>query len=224
MSQPLIRRAGSADAPALAAIGAQTFTETFGHLYPPADLAGFLAEAYSLERTRADLADPAKASWLVEADGRVVGYLLAQACGLPHEDVTPGLRRVGSSLYLLKPWQNGGLGARLFAEAVAWLQAGNPRTVWIGVWSENYGAQRFYARHGFEKVGEYGFEVGQTVDREYIYRRSADSFCLSAAKSASSEHNPTPDSLGVPVKYCSGLTFRRLAREAPAFGTVVSPE
>ncbi|HEY2359175.1 MAG TPA: GNAT family N-acetyltransferase [Phenylobacterium sp.] len=190
MSQPLIRRAGSADAPALAAIGAQTFTETFGHLYPPADLAGFLAEAYSLERTRADLADPAKASWLVEADGRVAGYALAGPCALPHQDVTADCGEL-KRLYLLKPWQNGGLGARLFAETIAWLQTGNPRTIWIGVWSENYGAQRFYARHGFEKAGEYDFKVGQTVDREYIYRRSAESYCPSAAKSASNEHIPT---------------------------------
>ena len=36
-----------------------------------------------------------------------------------------------------------------------------PRTLWIGVWSENLGAQRFYARYGFEKVGEYEFSVGQ---------------------------------------------------------------
>ena len=45
------------------------------------------------------------------------------------------------------------------------------RDVWIGVWSENHGAQRLYARHGFEKVGEYEFKVGQTRDHEFILRR-----------------------------------------------------
>ena len=69
MSQPLIRRAGASDAETLAALGARTFVETFGHLYAPADLRAFVAEAYDLGRTRADLADPAKASWLVEAGG-----------------------------------------------------------------------------------------------------------------------------------------------------------
>jgi ribosomal protein S18 acetylase RimI-like enzyme len=46
-----------------------------------------------------------------------------------------------------------------------------PPDIWIGVWSENLGAQRFYARRGFEKVGEYGFPVGKTLDHEFILRR-----------------------------------------------------
>src|SRR6266481_6779098 len=110
MPQPLIRRAGDADAEALAAIGAETFVETFGHLYPPRDLTRFLAEAYGPERTRSDLADPAKASWLVEAQGRVVGYALAGPCALPNPHVTAECGEL-KRLYLLKPWQNEGLGA-----------------------------------------------------------------------------------------------------------------
>jgi diamine N-acetyltransferase len=39
------------------------------------------------------------------------------------------------------------------------------------VWSENLGAQRFYGRYGFDKVGEYGFVVGKTIDREFILKR-----------------------------------------------------
>jgi GNAT superfamily N-acetyltransferase len=170
MPEPSIRRAGPADAPALSAIGAATFVESFGHLYPPSDLATFLAHSYNLERTAADLADPAKASWIVEAGGEAVGYALAGPCGLPHAEVTPVCGEL-KRIYLLKAWQNGGLGRRLFAETLDWLQAAGPRAIWIGVWSENHGAQRFYLRQGFEKVGEYGFAVGATVDREYILRR-----------------------------------------------------
>lgn len=175
MPEATIRRAGPGDADALAEIGARTFTETFGHLYPPEDLAHFLDEAYGLQRTRTDLADPARAGWLVEAGGEVVGYAQAGPCSLPHPKVTPACGEL-KRLYLLRAWQNGGLGRRLFAEAMTWLQAEGPRDVWIGVWSENEGAQRFYGRHGFDKVGEYGFPVGNTVDREFILHRSAVSF------------------------------------------------
>ena len=35
----MIRRAVPADAELLSALAARTFTETFGHLYPPEDLA-----------------------------------------------------------------------------------------------------------------------------------------------------------------------------------------
>jgi ribosomal protein S18 acetylase RimI-like enzyme len=169
MPQPVIRRGRSADAQALSAIGAATFRETFGHLYPAEDLKAFLAEAYSLDRARADVADPAKASWIVEAGDQVVGYALAGPCGLPHPEMTPASGEL-KRIYLTKAWQGGGLGARLYAETLAWMQKDGPRTVWLGVWSENHGAQRFYARHGFRKVGEYGFQVGQTVDLEFILR------------------------------------------------------
>jgi hypothetical protein len=40
------------------------------------------------------------------------------------------------------------------------------------VWSENHGAQRLYARYGFDKIGEYGFPVGQTIDREFILKQT----------------------------------------------------
>ncbi|CAN7591240.1 GNAT family N-acetyltransferase [Phenylobacterium sp. LjRoot225] len=175
MQETILRRATPADAEALAAIGVATFTETFGHLYPPQDLADFLAEAHRLARLRADLADPRKAVWLAEAAGEAIGYALAGPCDLPHPDVSPDdgeLKRI----YLLGRAQGGGLGGRLFETALSWLQTDGPRTVWIGVWSENLGAQRFYGRRGFLRVGEYGFRVGETVDREFILRRNAESF------------------------------------------------
>jgi ribosomal protein S18 acetylase RimI-like enzyme len=179
LQEPILRRATPADVEALAAVGVATFSETFGHLYPPQDLAHFLAEAHAPARLQADLADPQMAVWLAEAAGETIGYALAGPCDLPHPHVAPGdgeLKR----LYLLGGAQRGGLGGRLFTTAMAWLQKDGPRTVWIGVWSENLGAQRLYGRHGFLRCGEYGFRVGQTVDREFILRRSAESFSNAA--------------------------------------------
>ena len=170
MTRAVIRRATPKDAEALCEIGRATFVETFGHLYPPDDLAQFLDEAYGLERTRADLADPNKASWIVEADGRPVGHALAGPCELPHPEVGPHdgeLKR----LYLLRSYQGGGTGSRLLAQTLGWLEAQGFRRIWIGVWSENHGAQRLYANAGFERVGEYEFAVGRTLDREFILRR-----------------------------------------------------
>jgi ribosomal protein S18 acetylase RimI-like enzyme len=172
MQDAVIRRAGPEDAEILAEIGARTFCETFAHLYSSEDLEAFLAEAYGLERTRADLADPAKAAWLVEIGGEVVGYAQAGPCGLPHPDVGPSCGEL-KRFYLRKEWQGGGLGGNLFSEVMAWLERDGPRDIWIGVWSENFGAQRFYERHGFAKVGDYGFQVGSTTDHEFILKRRA---------------------------------------------------
>lgn len=167
---PVIRRATVADADALAELGTSTFVESFGQLYAPDDLAAFLAESHASSAYTRSLSDPAYALWIAEVDGTAVGYAQAGPCGLPHEDVSAGdgeLKR----LYLRRDAQSTGIGGQLFAQALAWLLRDGPRTLWISVWSENHGAQRFYARHGFEKAGEYAFIVGRQRDREFIYRR-----------------------------------------------------
>ena len=172
MPKTLIRRAGAADAETLAEISATTFAETFGRLYPAEDLAAFLREKHAPAKAAAELADPAIAAWLAEEEGVAVGYALAGPCALPHPDVTPAcgeLRRI----YVRREKQGGGLGRRLLEVALEWLEAEGPRNLWLGVWSENLGAQRLYARHGFKKVGEYGFRVGGSVDHEFIMRRAS---------------------------------------------------
>ena len=169
---PTIRRAGIDDAQTLSRLATRTFVETFGHLYPDEDLQAFLADAYAVDRQRTILAHPDYAVWLLECDGVAVGHAAAGPCGLPHPEVAPGdgeLKR----LYVLREAHNNGWGAKLFEAALQWLEKDGPRTLWIGVWSENLGAQRFYGRYGFERVGEYKFPVGKTMDDEFILRRKA---------------------------------------------------
>lgn len=105
----------------------------------------------------------------------MLGYAVAGPCDLPHPLVRPEdgeLKR----LYLLEAAQNLGMGGRLFDTVLAWLQREGPRTVFIGVWSGNHGAQRFYARRGFVEVGTYEFPVGRTLDLELILRRGRETF------------------------------------------------
>ena len=98
-----------------------------------------------------------------------MGFALAGYCKLPVEGLE---RRAGElrQLYVKATHQHRGLGAALFETALAWLEQ-HYSPLYIGVWSNNHGAQRFYGRYGFVKVGEYGFPVGKTVDREFILRR-----------------------------------------------------
>ncbi|QSX78515.1 GNAT family N-acetyltransferase [Agrilutibacter solisilvae] len=169
----VVRRAVPADADALATLGARTFVESFGHLYSQEDLQAFLEQSHTPQAYAKLLGDAAYALWLAhDTAGEAIGYALAGPSGLPHADVKPGdgeLKR----LYLRADCQGSGTGARLFEQALEWLEREGPRTIWISVWSENFGAQRFYGRYGFEKAGEYEFIVGQQRDHEFIYRRDA---------------------------------------------------
>jgi GNAT superfamily N-acetyltransferase len=167
-----IRQATPADTDTLSALSREAFVQAFGPLYPPEDLQAFLDTAYSAEKQAAAISAPGHAVFLLEDDAGVAkGYAAVGPCGLPHPDVREGDAEL-KRLYLLRDAQNGGWGGRLFDVALAWLLRDGPRPVWIGVWSQNFGAQRFYARRGWEKVGEYDFPVGRVLDREHILRRA----------------------------------------------------
>ncbi len=165
-----LHRASTADASLLARLGAAAFTETFGHLYPPEDLQSFLSKSHSVAAWGRVLADPLRATWLAFVDGSPVGYCSVGPCKLPVDSLEPTAGEI-HLLYLLASHHNLRLGSRLMQLGLDWLEAQGKSPLYVGVWSGNFGAQRFYARYGFEKVGEYGFPVGGTVDREYILKR-----------------------------------------------------
>jgi ribosomal protein S18 acetylase RimI-like enzyme len=164
------RRATLEDAAALSVLGAATFTETFGHLYPPEDLQTFLTESHSLAAWRRTLSDSERGISLAVLDDKPVGFIAVGACKLPIEnrEATAGEIQM---LYVLATHHNLRLGSRLMDLGLEWLREKDKAPLYIGVWSENYGAQRFYGRYGFGQVGEYGFRVGSTVDREFILKR-----------------------------------------------------
>lgn len=166
-----IRRATIDDAAVLAKLGAETFTETFGHLYPPEDLQAFLASAHTPETWRQTLAKPKQAVWVAElADESMIGFICVGPCKLPvlAREATAGEVQ---QLYVLARFHNLRLGTQLMDTGLNWLAAASQLPIYVGVWSENLGAQRFYGRYGFHKIGEYDFPVGKTLDREFILKR-----------------------------------------------------
>lgn len=168
---PTFRRATPADAAAFGRIAAATFIETFGHLYPPEDLEEYLARTATPEASRKILEDPSVGAWFAFLGSEEpVGFVCVGACKLPVEHLEPTAGEV-RQLYVLLKHHNLRLGSQLLSTALDWLESVGRKPLYVGVWSENLGAQRLYERHGFRKVGEYGFPVGKTVDHEFILKR-----------------------------------------------------
>jgi diamine N-acetyltransferase len=168
---PTVRRATVDDATALANIAAATFVETFGDLYPPEDLQEFLAKTYAVEKCRNQLADAATAVWFATVNGgELAGFVLVGRCKLPVENLEPTAGEI-QQLYVYSKHHNLRIGSHLMDAALDWLATQGRTPLYVGVWSENLGAQRLYGRYGFKKYGEYGFTVGKTVDHEFILKR-----------------------------------------------------
>lgn len=167
-----LREAGPFDAVALADLGARSFTAKFGHLYRPEDLANFLAEAHSEENVAAEIANPAMPIMLALEDGRLLGYCkLKLACGWP--DHARGTKAIELKQLYTDPQATGrGIGAKLMNWALAKARVEGADEIQLSVYSENPGAQKFYQRHGFEKVGDIFFMVGEKRDDEFLYALS----------------------------------------------------
>lgn len=170
-----IRPAVATDIAALSALKIaafrETFLEDFAIPYPPADLVRFEAEHYGEPRVAAELADPDHATWVVDGtDAPLIAYAHCGPCKLPHAEARPDDIEL-YQLYLLRAAQGTGLGRALMAEALKWMAPRAPQRQWLGVWSGNDRAQRFYASFGFRQVGSYAFMVGAFADHEFIFRR-----------------------------------------------------
>ncbi|MCE7901776.1 MAG: GNAT family N-acetyltransferase [Gammaproteobacteria bacterium PRO9] len=169
--EPAVRRATPADADDVAALAAETFVETFGHLYRREDLQAFLREQQAPANYRHVLHDPAVAIWLATDEaGGLTGFVTAGPCKLPVPK-RPAAAGEIRQLYLRGSAQGRGLGTRLLNLGLDWLVDRAFSPLYIGVWSGNHGAQRLYGRHGFRKIAEYDFPVGGHLDREFILQR-----------------------------------------------------
>jgi ribosomal protein S18 acetylase RimI-like enzyme len=171
-----IRDASLEDAFLLGALGERTFRETFvedfARPYSERDIATFVSGAYGEGAIRALLIDPSHRHLLAWRGATAVGFALAGPVLLRHPDVRADDREL-RRIYVLRDAQGTGAGRALFDAAMAWMHGEGARRVWLGVWSGNARAQRFYASRGFTKVGQHRFRIGETLDDDHILRHGA---------------------------------------------------
>ncbi len=156
-----------ADAALMAKLGAETFTETFGHLYTPENLAAFLLN-HQPEKWRGELSDPSYAVRIAEDGERAAGYCKVGPPSLPFEVTAPTLEL--RQLYVLKPWHGAGVAAPFMDWAFDQARRRGAEQMFLSVFIDNHRARRFYARYGFEEVGRYDFMVGTHADHDLILR------------------------------------------------------
>lgn len=165
-----IRRANLADVAALSRLSIATFNQAFAHLYKPEDLEEFLTYNHAPSYYEDFLNDPKAAVWVaVNPKGEMIGYCTAAPCCLPAPDMPENSGEL-CRLYLLPECQGQGIGKTFLDTALAWIETHFDHT-YIGVFSENAGAQKLYKSYGFEKVAEYHFLVGKHPDLEWIMKR-----------------------------------------------------
>ncbi|KAI1004155.1 hypothetical protein K3495_g4057 [Podosphaera aphanis] len=169
----MLRRAEAADIPSICTLGASTFSTTFGHSLLPKDLTAYLESAYSTQAIAAELANPAMTT-TVAADPTQPAHILGFAQLIRHSSTAePSLLGVEKPiemhrLYVDPQFHGQKVGASLMGEMERIARNEGFKTMWLGVWEENYVARKFYDRWGFVRVGEHPFIMGDCTQVDWI--------------------------------------------------------
>lgn len=164
----VVRDARASDIEDLAALSAAIFAASFSHFQSPENLSQFLEEKHSSVYYQEVFEDPDAILWVVETDLNLAGYCLLRPNTLPCDPPWPTALEM-SRIYIDASLQGRGVGADILQRAIGFGKAQGFSGLVLGVFSENYGAQRFYKRHGFTKRGEFDFPIGGQIDRDYLY-------------------------------------------------------
>ena len=165
----ILRPATLDDTQALSALGRDTFCAAFEHLYDPADLDAFLQQVYSEDAVRGEIDDAHCIHRLAEDASGLIGYVKMRHPSW-YADRSDATNPIALGQLYTRPDRIGdGIGAALMNWAMAEARARGHDAIQLSVWSGNAGAQRFYARYGFEKIADIDFWVGNHRDDEYLY-------------------------------------------------------
>jgi diamine N-acetyltransferase len=168
-----LREAAPSDAARLSLLGQATFLESYAGMLPVGDILAHGEKQHAASAYARWLADPEWHCWVVEAvqGAAPVGYLLMGPPDLPVIDTDAHdleIRRI----YLLHRFHRKGLAREMMAAATVRARERGCRRLLLGVYSRNDAALAFYARLGFERIGERRFRVGDGEYFDYVLGRT----------------------------------------------------
>ena len=153
----------------LQAISIATFIDAFGAVNTPEDMEAYIRESRSLESLRKQLYADSE-FYFLEVDDQTIGYLKINY-GLsqtePHLTNCLEVQQV----YIIKEYQNKGLGKLLLDEAIQRGLDMGLDYIWLGVWEHNTDAIRFYERLGFRSFVEHSFILGSDHQTDILMKK-----------------------------------------------------
>lgn len=171
-----IRKATADDAGALAELAAVTFPLACPPSSSPVDIAAHLANTLSESHFQGYLADQDITVLVLDSGARLNGYSLLVNRAPADPDVASVLTLLPSvelSKCYIHPAHHGlGAAAELMHASLQAAAAAGGAGTWLGVNSQNARAIRFYEKSGFAKVGTKSFQLGSTVEHDFVLERA----------------------------------------------------
>ncbi|ELK48504.1 GNAT family N-acetyltransferase [Halobacillus sp. BAB-2008] len=166
-----IKACGQEQAHTLLSIGKETFYDTFAAQNTEKNMNDYLAQAYTIERMEAELAEDDSFFYCMFVDGVLAGYLKVNIGDSQSEPMGEEALEV-ERIYIRKAFHRQGLGRRLLTYALDLAGRWDKSEVWLGVWEKNEPALVFYERLGFRRIGEHSFYMGEDEQTDYLMAKT----------------------------------------------------
>ena len=155
----------------MAELGARTFRDAFEADNSPEDMALYLASSYGPDLQFAELRNAGIVTLLAECESRLAGYAQLREGRAPDCVGGPGPIELWR-FYVERVWQGRGVAQALMVATIEAAAARGAGTVWLSVWEQNYRAQVFYRKSGFEDRGEREFILGNDRQTDRVMARA----------------------------------------------------
>jgi diamine N-acetyltransferase len=162
-----IRLAEEIDAAPLAQLAERTFRETFGAMNGAGDMDLHCRNSYGEDIQAAEIRDPNRTTLLCHAGDDLIGFGQLRWGSAPSCVAATRPAEI-QRLYVDRPWHGKGVARDLMASLLGKAAEGGADAAWLGVWEQNPRAIAFYAKCGFEIVGDHVFVVGKDPQRDLV--------------------------------------------------------
>jgi len=167
-----IRRILLEDANTLAQISRQTFYDTFTGTCTEEDMQNFLEQNFNLAQVQKELSNSDDYYYFAEVDGKPVGYLRFMEDYKNWPLVKQWKALELKRLYVIKEYHGKGIAQQLMDFFILFARQNKYQVVWLGVWENNFRAQKFYNKYGFVDSGHtHSFPIGDTAQTDKWFWR-----------------------------------------------------
>jgi len=167
-----VRRAESGEGQLLHELAAMTFPLACPPGTTELEITDHVATHLSAERFEGYLADSDREILVALSGSGFIGYTML-VFGEPSDAdvaavVTARPTAELSKCYVLAGEHGGGVAAELMTATIDIAQLRGSATIWLGVNDKNDRANRFYGKHGFERVGFKRFALGDRFENDFV--------------------------------------------------------
>ena len=163
----------------LVEIACTTFIETFAEQNEPTAFYDYVEKSFAPEQMQKELNTEGSIFYFIEYENERIGYFKININKSPTQtdrphfyfDFSPYEQAPMTELeriYLKKGFHGKGVASTMMAFIEDCAKQHQTQYVWLGVWSLNKKAIRYYEKSGFGAFGEHIFQIGDDAQTDYL--------------------------------------------------------